>query len=120
MIPERTPRDLNIISDFTSKNVDVDDFMSHLDIFAALDILWGPHSIDCFCSFRTRQITRFNIRWPNPCSKGLNALAASWENENNWLFPPPKLIPKVLQYMKFTKPEATLIAHQWESVPWWN
>ena len=119
MIPEWIPRDLNIISDFASNNVDVDDFMLHPDIFAALDILWEPHTIDRFSSFRTRQITRFNSRWPNPCSEGIDAFAASWENENNLLFPPPKLIPRVLQHMKFTKSEGTLIAPQWESAPWW-
>ena len=112
LIPEWIPRDLNIISDFASKNVDVDDFMLHPDIFAALEILWGPHTIDHFSSFHTRQITRFNSRWPNPCSEGIDAFAASWENENNWLFPPPKLIPRALQYMKFTKSEGTLIAPQ--------
>ena len=91
LIPERIPRDLNIISDFASKNVDVDDFMLHPDIFAALDILWGPHSdtIDRSSSFYTRQITRFNSHWPNPCSEGIDAFAALWVNENNWLFPPP-------------------------------
>ena len=93
--------------------------MLRLDIFAALDILWGPHTIDSFSLFCTRQITRFISRWPNPCSEGIDAFAASWENENNWLFPPPKLIPRVLQYTKFTKSEGTLIAPQWESAPWW-
>ena len=93
--------------------------MLHPYIFAALDILWGPHTIDHFSSFCTRQITRFNRHWPNPCSEGIDAFAASWENENNWLFPPPKLIPRVLQYMKFTKSEGTLIAPQWDSAPWW-
>ena len=114
LIPKWIPRDLNIISDFASKNVNVDDFMLHPDIFTALDILRGPHTIDRFSSFHTKQITRFNSCWPNPCSEGIDAFAASWENENNWLFPPPKLIPRVLQYMKFTKSEGRLIALQWE------
>ena len=119
LIPEWIPRNLNVISDFASKNVDVDDFMLNPDIFAASDILWGPHTIDHFSSCHTRQITRFNSRWPNPCSEGISAFAASWENENNWLFSPPKLIPRVLQCMKFTKSEGTLIAPPWESAPWW-
>ena len=118
MIPEWIPRDLNIISDFASKNVEVDDFILPPDIFAALDILWGPHTIDRFSSFHRRQITRFNSCRPNPCSEGIEAFATSWQNENNWLFPPLKLIPRVLQYMKFTKSEG-LIAPQWESAPWW-
>ena len=83
LIPKWIPRDLNIISYFASKNVDIDDFMLHPDIFAALDILWGSHTIDRFSSFRTRQITRFNSRWPNPCSEEIDAFAALWENENN-------------------------------------
>ena len=118
MIPEWIPRDSNIISDFASKNVDVDDYMLHPDIFAALDVLWGQHTIDHFSLFCTRQITRFNSCWPNPCSEGIDAFAASWENENKWLFPPPKVIPRVLQYMKFTKSQGRLISPQWESAPW--
>ena len=42
LLPEWVPRDDNVIADLASKSIDRDDFMLHPDIFAALDILWGP------------------------------------------------------------------------------
>ena len=43
-------------ADLASKNVDRDDFMLHPDIFVALNMLWGPHTIDRFGSFCSRQL----------------------------------------------------------------
>ena len=42
LIPEWIPRDMNIISDFASKNVDVDDIMLHPDILQPW-IFYGDH-----------------------------------------------------------------------------
>ena len=119
LLPEWVPRDDNVIADLASKSIDRDDFMLHPDIFAALDILWGPHTIDRFSSFRSRQLPRFNSRWANPCSEGVDAFSFRWDNENNWLFPPPKLIPRVLQHLSFSKAEGTLIVPEWPSAHWW-
>ena len=52
----------NLISDHFSKDIDKDDYMLSPEIFAAADVRWGPHSIDRFSSFRTRQIPRFCSR----------------------------------------------------------
>ena len=49
----------------------------------------------------------------------LDAFTASWQNENNWLFPPPYLIPKVLEHLKFSKARHTLVAPVWTSAIWW-
>ena len=57
--------------------------MLHPDIFAALDILWGPHTTDIFSSFRSRQLPRFNRHWANLCSEGVDAFSFRWDNENN-------------------------------------
>ena len=40
--PEWIPRELNIEADSLSRQVDYDDYMLNPNIFAALDILWGP------------------------------------------------------------------------------
>ena len=93
--------------------------MLHSDIFSALDILWGPHTIDRFSSFHSRQLPRFNSHWANPCSESIDAFYFRWDNENTWLFPPPKLITRVLQHLAFSKAEGTLIVPEWPSVHWW-
>ena len=86
--------------------------------FAVFDVMWGPHSIDRFSSFRTRQIPRFCIRWESSLSKAIDTFTVSWSDENYWLFPPPYLIPRVLQHLKFAKSESTLIVPYWTSAPW--
>ena len=42
-----------------SKYIDQDDYVLHLELFAALDILWGPHTIDGFSSYRPRIVLQF-------------------------------------------------------------
>lgn len=86
--PEWILRELNIEADSLSRQVDYDDYMLNPDIFAALDILWGPHTVDRFSTFKTRQVPRFCSRWLNPCAEGIDAFTLSWAGENNWMFPP--------------------------------
>ena len=88
-----SPWELNIEADSLSRQVDYDDYMLNPDIFAALDILWGPHTVDRFSTFKTRQVPRFCSRWLNPCAEGIDAFTLPWAGENNWMFPPPYLIP---------------------------
>ena len=49
----------------------------------------------------------------------LDAFTASWQSENNWLFPPPYLIPKILKHLEFSKATGTLVAPMWTSAIWW-
>ena len=99
LIPEWIPREANWLSDQLSKYIDYDDCMLNTNIFAAFDILWAPHTVDRFASFRSRQIPRFNSKWLSPATEGIDAFTISWKNENNWSFPPP-FIPKVLRHME--------------------
>ena len=116
---EWIPRNENWNADYISKDVDRDDYMLNPEIFAAADLRWGPHSIDRFSSFKTHQVPRFCSRWLNPLMEYLDAFTASWQNENNWLFPPPYLIPKVLKHLEFSKATGTLVAPMWTSAIWW-
>ncbi|KAL9970917.1 hypothetical protein ACROYT_G023375 [Oculina patagonica] len=53
-------------------------------------------------------------RWPNPCT-GVDAFTLSWSGENNWIFPPPYLIPRVLQHLEHGMEFKTLIIPLWTS-----
>ena len=119
LFPEWIPRSENQWVNVVSKDFDRDYYMLHPDIFAVLYVVWGPHSTDRFSSFYTGQIPRFCYRWASPFSEDIDAITVSWSDENNWLFPPPYLIPKVLQYLKFAKSESTLIVPYWTLAPWW-
>ena len=93
--------------------------MLHPDLFATLDILWSPHTIDRFSSYRTRQVPQCCSHFPNPDTEAIDAFSVAWSGENNWLFPPPYLVPKVLRHLEFSKVDGTLIVSHWESAPWW-
>ena len=109
LLLEWVPRDDNVTTDLASKNVDRDDFMLYPDIFTALDIYWGAQLL----------LTELVLFIRDSC-QGLHVtvigpilvpkvLSFNWDNENNWLFPPSKLIPRVLQHLAFSKAEVTLI-----------
>ena len=100
LIPEWIPREVNWLSDQLSKDIVHDYYMLNTNILAAFDILQGPHTVDRFASFRSRQIPRCNSKWLSPATEGIDAFTISWKNENNWLFPPPAFIPKVLRHME--------------------
>ena len=119
LVPEWIPRIDNQVADLMSKQLDLDDYMLNPNLFAIADIRWGPHIVDRFSSFRTRQIPRFCSRWLNPFMEVLDAFSASWNNENNWLFPPPCIIPRVLRHSQASKADGTLVVPEWHSAPWW-
>ena len=73
------PRGDNQWANFVSKDLDRDDYMLHPDIFVVLDVMWGPHSIDRFRSFHTRQIPRFCSRCASPpFSEASDTFTVSW------------------------------------------
>ena len=56
LFPEWIPRSLNQLADWISEDIDQDHYKLHPDLFATLDILWGPHTMDRFSLYRTRQV----------------------------------------------------------------
>ena len=117
---EWVPRALNQISDAISKDIDKDDFMLNPDTFAVADtcIIWGPHRIDRISFFKTRQVPHFYSRWLSPFMEYLDAFSTSWQGENNWLFPPPSIVSRVIKHLIFSKADATLVIPFWPSAPW--
>ncbi|CAB4014734.1 Hypothetical predicted protein [Paramuricea clavata] len=119
LYPEWVPRKQNSEADYLSRQIDPEDYMLNPLHFTALDMLWGPHAVDRFASFNTRQIPRFCSRWLSPCTEAVDAFTVNWSGENNWIFPPPYLIPKVISHMCANKEEGTLIVPLWSSAYWW-
>ena len=116
---EWIPREENELADFYSKLQDCDDWQVDPHVFAWLDGLWGPHTLDCFASAKTKQLTRYCSRWWNPGCLAVDAFTVSWENEKVWLTPPICLIFRVLRMLAHCKGHGTLIVPEWKSAPWW-
>ena len=111
--PEWIPREDNQQADFISRITDYDDWSLHPALFRELDLKWEPHTIDRFASYFNTQLPRFNSRFWNPNSEGVDVLTCDWQGENNWLCPPVYLVPRVLQHAQITKACGTLLVHCW-------
>ena len=119
LFPEWVHRSENETVDWKSKDLDKDDYMLNSDIFAVADTLWGPHTVDRFSSFKARQVPRLCSRRVNNCMQLLDAFSARWSGENNWLFPPPYLIPKMLRHLQWSLADGRLLGPWWRTAPWW-
>ena len=62
--PKWIPRKFNQEADDPSRLASKDDYMLNPNIYAALNLPWGPHTIDHFSTFRTHQIPfLFSREW---------------------------------------------------------
>ena len=113
------PRDLNIIADDISKFVDLDDYSINDGVFYSLDELWGPHTCDRFACHYNAKLPKFNTRFYQPGTSGVNASAQDWSNDNNWLCPPVCLTCKVLSHLKVCNAAGTLVVPLWKSAYFW-
>ena len=93
----------------------------HPALFRMIDEIWGPHDIDRFADYQTRQLPRYNSLYLDPYTSGIDALAQTdWNQFNNYVNPPFFLIPRILDTIINQKAEATIIAPKWPSQPWFN
>ena len=113
------PRDLNIIADDISKFVDLDDYSINDGVFYSLDDLWGPHTCDRLACHYNAKLPKFNTRFYQPGTSGVNAFAQDWSNDNNWLCPPVCLTCKVLSHLKVCNAAGTLVVPLWRSAHFW-
>ena len=113
------PRDLNYVTDEISKIADLDDYTLHDELFNYIDTIWGPHSCDRFACHYNAKLQKFNTRYFQPGTDGVNAFTQNWSHDNNWLFPPPYLLIKAINYAKTRKARGTLIVLIWKSAHFW-
>ena len=71
--PEWIPRELNELADYYSRIMDHNDYMLNPSVFAWLDELWGPHSVDRFASPSNAHLDRFNTRYWASGSEAVDA-----------------------------------------------
>ena len=116
---EWVSRNQNETADALSRCDDPDDYKLDPSVFRAIDQLWGPHTYDRFASMITTQLPRFSSKYMNPKCDSTDAFTVCWLGENNWLLPPPYLIPRVIRHMSANKEYGTLLIPYWPSAPWW-
>ena len=95
------------------------EWVIHPSIFRQLDLMFGPHTVDRFATVSTALLPTYNSRFADPGSTGVDALGQTdWGAENNWVNPPFRLIPRVLDVIEAQRADATLIAPMWPGQPW--
>ena len=117
--PEWIPRDENELADALSRVIDYDDWSIEPSVFAWVDQIWGPHTIDRFASSHNSQLPRFNSRYWDKGSEAVDAFTVDWAKENNWWCPPVCLVCRVLQHAKNCNSVGTLVVPSWRSAPFW-
>jgi hypothetical protein len=89
-------------------------------VFAALETLWGPHSINLFTSALNRQTPTFCSWSPDPEAFATNAFTIQWgEPWNAFINAPWSLLPKILRKIQTDRAQVTLIAPWWPAQVWW-
>ena len=67
-------------------------------LFAYIDRLWGPHTVDRFASLATAQLPTYNSSYLDPMTAGVDALSqTNWEHENNFVNAPFRLLNQILR-----------------------
>jgi len=88
--------------------------------FKVIDNKWGPHSVDRFASHHNHLLPRYNSRFHDPKAEATDALLQDWTKETNWINPPFRIIPLVVQKLINSPAKATLIVPYWPSAPWFT
>lgn len=114
------PRELNTQADSISQIQDYDDYTLNDFVFAKLDQLWGPHTVDRFACCYNTKLVRFNSRFYHQGAEAVDAFTQNWSFNNNWLFPPTVLIIRVIKHLRACQASGTLIVPIWKSAVFWT
>ncbi|CAH3148253.1 unnamed protein product, partial [Porites lobata] len=58
-------------------------------------------------------------RFWNPYCEAMDTFTRSWDFDNNWVCPPPQLVPRTLRHMRSCCAQGTLIVPLGRSAPFW-
>ena len=112
-------RDQNKVADKLSRFVDLDDFGVSEKLVEMVSKSWGKCSVDRFATDKNTKFTRFNNKFCCPRSETIDAFAQNWEEDFNWLVPPPILVPETVRHLLLCKAKGVLITPAWKSARYW-
>ena len=129
LVPEWRPREQNVRADYLSH---VSEMRHHgyrlrARLFAQLDAVWGPHTVDRFASVGNQQSLaaphagRFCSHYFQPEAEWTDAFTTSWAGEDNWCFPPVPRLAECIVHLRQSRARGTIVApasHGW--APWWG
>ena len=75
---EWIPRTQNDKADFLSRICESDDWGLSWNTFQNIDLVWGAHSNDRFANYLNAKLPRFNSRFWNPGSEGIDSFCGAF------------------------------------------
>lgn len=82
---------------------------------------FGPHSVDRFASSDNALLPVFNSERAEPRSAGVDAFAQrDWRTGRSWCHPPVALLPRLIDHLRQTGAEATVVAPDWPAQQWFQ
>jgi hypothetical protein len=114
--PVWIPRDLNNVADMISKTIDYEDYGVTEAFFRDVCEFFGVEpQIDCFANAENAKTKKFFSLSYCVNSTGVDCFSYNWRHFGIcWLFPPPRLIGKTLNYLKECKAKGLLLVPQWK------
>lgn len=110
------------LADAPSRALDRSDYRLDPGVFATLDALWGPHTVDLFASDANTHLPCFFSLHRCPGTSGVNALLQSWQGLNGFANPPleTSILLQVVQKIREDRANVTLLVPCWPSQPWYH
>ena len=95
------------------------EWMLNPNIFELACQKWGRPHVDLFASRNNKQINK-HVSWcPDPHALFTDAFSENWHDLNFvYVFPPFRLLTRVLQKIRKEKVKAILVAPNWSGQPW--
>ncbi|KAG6457274.1 hypothetical protein O3G_MSEX010212 [Manduca sexta] len=115
---EHIPGQYNIISDRLSRGKSLPDWHLSKSILKVIFNKWGTPCIDLFATQESAVVARYVTRFPCKQAEYVNAFTKMWAYKLAWIFPPPPLIPRILQHLKQSQGTFLLVVPRWENVFW--
>ena len=89
-----------------------------IGILQLIEALFGPHTVDCFASYRNAKVKTFFFRYWDPGTAGVDAFYQDWSNENCVVGPPVPIAARVEMYQNKWK-GTWLVVPFWTSASYW-
>jgi hypothetical protein len=119
-VVEHLPGVQNTVADALSRwPMDRSDWSLNPEVFQLVEHRWGPHTIDWFATRQNTRLPRFASWAADEQATYVDALQNLGKPENGYANPPFSLIGKILQKIRKTGRDLTLIVPAWPSQHWW-
>lgn len=109
----------NTRADFWSRLEDTGDWRLSAKAFDMVETAYGPHTVDRFATSVNTQLPRFNSRFWDVGSEGVDAFSLCWRGENNFANPDFRDFGRTIALIKEQAAQATIIAPVWPSRSWY-